>query len=95
MHCNFDYFGYIFENEIIDEFRFFNLVYYDFSIKKFEEKKYFIVVGSNFNEKILMMTSIKIYDATVFIKEKNKIIPDPALKNGGDPYPTFLIWYSR
>ena len=82
------------ENEIIDEFRFFNLVYYDFSIKKFEEKKYFIVVGSNFNEnnikEVFMMTSIKIYDATSFIKDKNKIIPEPASKKGGEPYPKFL-----
>ena len=86
------------DNEIIDEFRIFNIVYYDFLIKKFEDKNYFIVVGSNVNEnmfnnkkEIFMMTSIKIYDATSFIKEKNKIAYEPGIEKGAEPYPKFLI----
>ena len=86
------------DNTIIDVFRIFNIVYYDFSIKKFEDKNYFIVVGSNFNENVInntkeifMMTSIKIYDATSFIKEKNKIPYEPGIEKGAEPYPKFLI----
>ena len=85
-------------DEIIDIFPIFNCFYYDFSIKKFEEKPYFIIVGSSFNEcltngekEIIMITSIKIYDATTFIKSKNKIEIEKENKTGVEPYPKFLI----
>ena len=46
----------ILDNKIIDEYRVYNGVYYDFSIKFFEDKPYFVIVGGNFNlwEEILM-----------------------------------------
>ena len=89
----------ILDNEVIDEFRIFNVVYYDFCIKKYEEKPYFIIVGSSFYEnfdngekEVFMMTSIKIYNATTFIKSKNKIEIEieKGIQTGAEPYPKFL-----
>ena len=64
----------IIDNRIIDLYRIFNGVYYRFEIKIFRQKPYFIVVGGNFNEfminnslELFMITSIKFYDATNFI----------------------------
>ena len=88
----------ILDNKIIDEFRFFNILYYHFSVKKFEEKPYFILLGSDLKKNLnpdikemFMMTSIKIYDANLFIKSKNKIDPEIELKDGYDSYPKNLI----
>jgi hypothetical protein len=85
----------ILDNQIIDEFKFFNMLYYYFSIKIFEDKPYFIVVGSDLNESVsktkgikemFMITSIKIYDANLFIKSKNKINPEINLNLSTDFY---------
>ena len=61
----------ILDNKIIDEYLIYNGVYYDFSIKMFEDNPYFVIVGGNFNEYIIdgqkelfMTTFIKIYKAT-------------------------------
>ena len=89
----------ILDNEVIDEYRIFNGVYYDFSIHVFEEKPYFVVVGGNFNEymidghlELFMATAIKIYDATNFIKKKNERYPVPqGLSPTDEPYPKLLI----
>ena len=89
----------ILDNEVIDEYRIFNGVYYDFSLHIFEEKPYFVVVGGNFNEymidghlELFMATAIKIYDATNFIKKKNERYPVPPNLNPTDePYPKLLI----
>ncbi len=74
----------ILDNKIIDEYRVYNGVYYDFSIKIYEEKPYFVIVGGNFNEYIIdgqkelfMTTFIKIYNATKFIKNKTGRMPVP------------------
>ena len=65
------------DNKIVDAFRMFNVIYYDFTIKKYKNINYFIIIGSNFNEfninnkkQFFMLTSIKIYDATLFLKDK-------------------------
>ena len=87
----------ILDNEVIDEYRFFNVVYYDFCIKKYEENPYFIVVGSNFYDKgekeVFIITSIKIYNAATFIKSKKKIEIEieGGIQTGAEPYPKFLI----
>ena len=88
----------ILDNEVIDEFRIFNVVYYDFCVKKYEEKPYFIIIGNNFYENLdngekemFMMASIKIYNATTFIKSKNKIEIEKGIQSGAEPYPKFLI----
>ena len=87
----------ILDNEIIEVYRMFNIVYYDFSIKTFDEKPYFIVVGSNFNEfkikeqkKYFISTSIKIYDATTFINSKDKTNTEFGIEAGVEPYPKLL-----
>ena len=89
----------IFDNKIIDEYRVYNGVYYDFSIKIFEEQPYFVIVGGNFNEYIIdgqkelfMTTFIKIYNATKFIKNKTGRIPvPPGLGPTDEPYPDLLV----
>ena len=89
----------ILDNKIIDEYRVYNGVYYDFSIKFFEEKPYFVIVGGNFNEYIIdgqkelfMTTFIKIYKATKFIENKTGRIPvPPGLGPTDEPYPELLV----
>ena len=89
----------ILDNTIIDEYRIYNGVYYDFSLKIFEEKPYFVIVGGNFNEymidgqkELFMTTSIKIYDATKFIKNKKERMPvPPGLGPTDEPYPELLV----
>ena len=89
----------ILDNKIIDEYRVYNGVYYDFSIKFFEDKPYFVIVGGNFNEYIIdgqkelfMTTFIKIYKATKFIKNKMGRMPvPPGLGPTDEPYPEELV----
>jgi len=89
----------ILDNRIIDEYRVYNGVYYDFSIKMFEEEPYFVIVGGNFNEYIIdgqkelfMTTFIKIYKATKFIKNKTGRMPvPPGLGPTDEPYPELLV----
>ena len=89
----------IFDNKIIDLYRIFNGVYYSFELKRFKEKPYFIVVGGNFNEfmidnklELFMITSIKFYDATNLIFDKNgKYPPENLLNSKEEPYPKLLI----
>ena len=89
----------IFENKIIDLYRIFNGVYYSFELKIFKNKPYFIVIGGNFNEFIInnkvelfMITSIKIYNASDFILNKNgKYPPKNLLNSKQEPYPELLI----
>ena len=89
----------IYNNKIIDEYRVYNGVYYDFSIKIFEGNPYFVIVGGNFNEYIIegqkelfMTTFIKIYKATKFIEDKTGRIPvPPGLGPTDEPYPELLV----
>ena len=89
----------ILDNKIIDLYRIFNGVYYSFEIKIFNQKPYFIIIGGNFNEfmidgklELFMITSIKIYDATSFIYNKNEKYPPENLANvKEEPYPKLLI----
>ena len=74
----------IINNKIYDEYRMFNKLYYDFKIKYFKDKFYFIVLGGDLirfvkdkKEDELMVTSIKIYEAYHFIEPKyDKYIND-------------------
>ena len=89
----------ILDNKIIDLYRIFNGVYYRFELKIFKQKPYFIVVGGNFNEfmidsklELFMITSIKFYDATDFIFNKNeKYLPENLSNSKEEPYPKLLI----
>ena len=89
----------ILDNKIIDEYRIYNGVYYDFSIKIYNDKPYFVIVGGNFNEYIIdgqkelfMTTFIKIYKATKFIKNKTGRMPvPPGLGPTDEPYPELLV----
>ena len=88
----------ILDNKIIDEYRLFNGIYFYFSIKIYEEKPYFIVVGSDFNEHLNkgqkrynMTTSIKIYDASLFIKNKTLNETKEEELGESEPYPESLI----
>ena len=89
----------IYNNKIIDEYRIFNGVYYDFSIKIFQNKPYFVIIGGNFNEYIIdgqkelfMVTSIKIYNARPFIRNKTSRVEVPSsLGPTEEPYPKYLI----
>ena len=83
-------------NKVIDEYFIFNLFYYDFIIKVFNEKPYFIFLGSSFceipqNEKmeLFMITKIKIYDGKLFLKnEKNEHVQ--GIEKGKESFPNFL-----
>ena len=74
----------IINNKIYDEYRMFNKLYYDFKIKYYKDKFYFIVLGGDLirfvkdkKEDELMVTSIKIYEAYHFIEPKyDKYIDD-------------------
>ena len=89
----------IYNNKIIDEYRLYNGVYYDFSIKIFQSKPYFVIIGGNFNEYIIegqkelfMVSSIKIYNALPFIKNKEgRIEVPPNLGPTEEPYKKLLI----
>ena len=67
----------IINNKIIDEYRMFNGLYYDFKLKFFKNKPTFIILGGelikymkNNKEEMLMVTTIKIYNALFFIEPK-------------------------
>ena len=89
----------IYNNKIIDEYRIYNGVYYDFSIKVFQSKPYFVIIGGNFNEYIIegqkelfMVSSIKIYNALPFIKNKEgRIEVPPNLGPTEEPYKKLLV----
>lgn len=89
----------ILDNKIIDLYRIFNGVYYSFKLQIFRNKPYFIVIGGNFNEfmidsklELFMISSIKIYDATDFIINKNGKYPPENLSNSKEePYPKLLL----
>ena len=89
----------IYNNKIIDEYHIYNGVYYDFSLKYFQQKPYFVIIGGNFNEYIIdgqkelfMVTSIKIYIALPFIENKDSRLEVPSsLGPTEEPYPKFLV----
>ena len=89
----------IYNNKIIDEYHIYNGVYYDFSLKYFQNKPYFVIIGGNFNEYIIdgqkelfMVTSIKIYIALPFIENKETRLEVPSsLRPTEEPYPKFLV----
>lgn len=65
----------IFNNKIIDEYMLFNKMFYNFILKLFNDKPYFIAIGGDFEkhfinneEQHIMLTSIKIYKASEFVK---------------------------
>ena len=73
----------IIDNKVIDQFRLHKKLYYDFQIKVFNNKTYFISIGGDLgnydsikeNEKNTnFITSIKIYDASSLIENPKKKI---------------------
>ena len=80
------------DNKIIDEYFIFNLVYYDFTLKIFEGKPYFIFLGSGYNNDLqkFPITKIKIYDGKDFIDD-NKIKVTPGYEKGIEPFPQAFI----
>lgn len=69
----------IFKNKIIDEYKPFNKLIYFFKFLTYENKHYFVCCGMDFNiptvpseNSILMMTSIKIYNAEKFIDKNHQ-----------------------
>lgn len=89
----------ILDNKIIDLYRVFNGVYFNFELKIFRNKPLFVVIGGNFNEylidckkELFMVTSIKIYDATQLINNKTGQYPPANLSNSKEePYPKLLL----
>ena len=87
------------KNEILDLYRVFNGVYYGFRYETLKSKPYFIIIGGNFDEYIInnnkelfMLTSIKIYDASLFInKELERLPPQNIMNSKEEPYPQVLI----
>ena len=86
----------IINNKIIDEYRIFNGLYYDFKLKFFKNKPTFVVLGGelikymkNNKEEMLMVTTIKIYNASFFIEPKyERYISDNI---NGESYPKALM----
>lgn len=86
----------IINNKIIDEYHIFNGLYYDFKLKFFKNKPIFIVLGGdlikymkNGKEEMLMVTTIKIYDASFFVEPKyEKYISENI---NGENYPKALL----
>ena len=89
----------ILDNKIIDLYRVFNGVYFNFELKIFQGKPLFVVIGGNFNEylidckkELFMATSIKIYDATELINNKTGQYPPSNISNSKEePYPKLLL----
>ena len=86
----------IINNKIYDEYRIFNGLYYDFKIKFFQNKYYFIILGGDLiryikdkKEEMLMVTTIKIYDAYNFIEPKYEKYIEENIE--GEPYSKSLI----
>ena len=87
----------IHNNIVLDEYRIFNGVYYDFQIKYYNEKPLFVVTGGNFNkyvikgrEELFMSTSVRIYDAVPFINNKKYPVPK-GLQPTDEQYPKLLL----
>ena len=86
----------IINNKIIDEYHIFNGLYYDFKLKFFKNRPTFIVLGGdlikymkNGKEEMLMVTTIKIYDASFFVEPKfEKYISESI---NGENYPKALL----
>ena len=86
----------IINNKIYDEYRMFNGLYYDFKTKYFKDKFYFIILGGDLiryikdkKEEMLMVTTIKIYDAYHFIEPKYDKYIDDNLE--GEAYSKSLV----
>ena len=86
----------IINNKIYDEYRMFNGLYYDFKTKFFKDKFYFIILGGDLiryikdkKEEMLMVTTIKIYDAYHFIEPKYDKYIDDNLE--GEAYSKSLV----
>ena len=86
----------IIDNKIIDEYRIFNGLYYDFKIRYLNNKPNFIILGGELikymkdnKEEMLMVTSIKIYDATYFIEPKYEKYNTENI--GGENYKNALL----
>ena len=86
----------IINNKIYDEYRMFNGLYYDFKTKYFKDKFYFIILGGDLiryikdkKEEMLMVTTIKIYDAYNFIEPKYDKYIDDNLE--GEAYSKSLV----
>ena len=83
-------------NKIINEYFIFNLIYYDFIIRVFNDKPYFIFLGSSYCQKpqkegivLFTETKIKIYDGNLFLKdEKNENIK--GYEKGNESFPKYL-----
>ena len=83
-------------NKIINEYFIFNLIYYDFIIRVFNDKPYFIFLGSSYCQKpqkegivLFTETKIKIYDGNLFLKdEKNGNIK--GYEKGNESFPKYL-----
>ena len=88
----------VLDNKIIDLYRVFNGVYFNFELKIFQGKPLFVVIGGNFNEylidckkELFMATSIKIYDATELINNKTGQYPPSNIYNSKEePYPKII-----
>ena len=86
----------IINNQIYDEYRMFNGLYYDFKVRYFNDKYYFIILGGDLiryikdkKEEMLMVTTIKIYDANNFIEPKYGKYIEENLEE--EPYSKSLI----
>ena len=86
----------IINNKIIDEYRIFSGLYYDFKLKFFKNKPNFVILGGelikyikNNKEEMLMVTTIKIYDATYFIEPKFERYNSDSID--GENYPKALM----
>ena len=86
----------IINNKIIDEYRIFSGLYYDFKLKFFKNKPNFVILGGelikymkNNKEEMLMVTTIKIYDATYFIEPKFERYNSDSID--GESYPKALM----
>ena len=81
------------DNVVLDEYYIFNLVYYNFIIKIYDENPYFIFLGSSFidkNDDMFTETKIKIYNAINFI-QNDKVEREKGYEKGEEPYPKYLM----
>jgi len=85
-------------NKIIDEYFIFNLLYYDFLIKVYDFKPYFIVLGNSFCEmpsktgtkEVFSVTKIKIYEGNGFLTDEKMEVKE-GYDRGLEPFPQSLI----
>ena len=81
------------DNQVIDEFIMFNK-YYDFHLMKFQEKPILIVFGNmkRLIENLKIITSIKFYNATQFIENKDsQYITKVKINDVSENYPELLL----